>query len=143
VFAATYGGTLVVGLREGDPVSLDPTLGGTSADLKVRVQMCLRLYEYADNHGALELAPVLAAAPPVISADGLTVTVRLRPGIEFNDGTPLNAQAVVASYQHYVTYPGSKVDFPTVAGVTAPGPYTVVFRLEQRDSSFTGSAGAP
>jgi peptide/nickel transport system substrate-binding protein len=139
--AGKYGGTIVVGLREGDPLSLDPTLAATSADAKVLPQMCLRLYEYADNHGTLELSPVLAAAPPEVSADGLTYTLRLRPGVAFNDGTPLTAQAVVASYQRYLTYPGSTKagDFPTVAGVVAAGALTVVYHLKQRDSSFTGN----
>ena len=94
--------------------------------------MCLRLYEYAYNHGKLELAPVLAAAPAAISADKLSYTIRLRQGILFNDGTPFNAQAVVTTYQRYITYPGSlsSGDFAGVDSVTASGPYTVVYPPE-------------
>ena len=41
--------------------------------------------------------PVLAASPPTPSKDGLSYTILLRKGVLFNDGTPLNADAVVAT----------------------------------------------
>src|SRR5262249_29381916 len=55
--------------------------------------------------------------------------------------TPFNAQAVIASFQRYTTYPGSQreSDFAGVASATAAGPYTVVYHLTQRDSPFTGN----
>ena len=85
--------------------------------------------------------PLLAAAPPVLSKDKLTVTIQLRQGIEFNDGTPFNAQAVVATVQRFISYPGSSRanDFTDVDSVTASGPYTVVFHLKAPDSTFTGN----
>jgi peptide/nickel transport system substrate-binding protein len=137
---SNYGGVLVVRLG-GDPDSLDPTVSRTPFASGIQQAMCLRLYEFASNHGKLELDPILAAAPPSISADKLSYTVELRKGIEFNDGTPFNAQSVVASYQRYVTYPGSAQasNFVDVAAVKATGPYTVVFNLKQRDSTFTGN----
>jgi peptide/nickel transport system substrate-binding protein len=48
---------------------------------------------------------------------------------------------VVATYLRYVTYPGSsrRNDFASVTGVTASGPYSVVFHLKARDSTFTGN----
>src|SRR5262249_25619015 len=89
----------------------------------------------------LRLAPVLAAALPVLSKDKLSYTIQLQQGVLFNDGTPFNAQAVVASYQRYTTTPGSvrASDFASVASVTATGPYTVVYHLKARDSTFTGN----
>ena len=67
-----------------------------------------------------------------------TYTVQLRKGIEFNDGTPFNAQAVVTTSSASMTYPGSFLasDYAIVDSVTATGPYTVVFHLKQRDSAF-------
>lgn len=47
----------------------------------------------------LTLRPTLAADLPRPSPDGRTWTVRLRPGVTFADGTPLEAQDVVATYQ--------------------------------------------
>ena len=53
------------------------------------------------------IVPQLAAALPVISKDKLTYTIPLRQGIQFNDGTPFNAQAVVTTLQRMITLPGS------------------------------------
>jgi peptide/nickel transport system substrate-binding protein len=129
-------------LSQGDPGSLDPTVGSGGATRAVINAICLRLYEYAVNHGKPELAePVLAAAPPAVSADKLTYTIQLRRGIMFNDGTRLNAQAVITTYQRYVSYPGSlwASDFTNVGSVTAIGPYTVVYHLKQRQATFLGN----
>src|SRR5690349_17983001 len=90
-----YGGTLVVGVNQ-DPGSLDPTVSTTSVAAGIDLAMCLSLYDFEQNHGVDEYVPVLAAAPPQHSPDKLSYTVKLRQGILFNDGTPLNAQAVVA-----------------------------------------------
>jgi peptide/nickel transport system substrate-binding protein len=134
-----YGGTLVVGLgRSGDPVTLDPTVSRNPGATEVFLTMCLTLYE---TNSMLQTVPVLAAALPVPSKDKLSYTIQLRQGVQFNDGTPFNAQAVVTSYQRYVTYPGSShaSDFESVESVTASGPYTVVYHLRARDSAFTGN----
>src|SRR5262249_16429975 len=104
--AGHYGGTITVGTAA-SPTGLDPTLGQAQAVQRILPPFCLPLYSGASNHAPLELDPILAAAQPVISADKLTYTIQLRQGIQFNDGTPLNAQAVIASYQRYLTYPGS------------------------------------
>jgi peptide/nickel transport system substrate-binding protein len=131
-----YGGTLAFGLAE--PDSIDPTLSTAGSALTVYRTMCLRLYEYDSK---LQNAPVLAAALPVLSKDKLAYTIQLRQGVTFNDGTPLNAQAIVTDYQHYTSYPGSTraSDYASVDSVTATGPYTVLFHLKTRDSTFTGN----
>jgi peptide/nickel transport system substrate-binding protein len=135
-----YGGTLVVGISAGEPNSLDPTVGTTASRIPIDA-MCLRLYDYAYDHGKLEFAPVLAAGPAEISADKLSYTIRLKQGILFNDGTPFNAQAVITTYQRFISYPGSlwAGDFAGVDSVTASGSYAVVYHLKQRDSTFTGN----
>src|SRR3954452_24896607 len=97
--AGRYGGALYVGLSSGEPGTLDPALNGGSSAIEVYLAMCQRLYQVVSNHGRLEDAPMLAAAKPTLSKNKLTYTVRLRQGILFNDGTPLNAQAVVTSIQ--------------------------------------------
>jgi peptide/nickel transport system substrate-binding protein len=82
--------------------------------------------------------PLLAASQPQLSKDKLSYTIQLRQGVQFNDGTPVNAQAVVANVQRFLTYPGSarSSDFPGVSSVTVGGPFAVVFHLTQRDSAF-------
>ena len=49
---------------------------------------------------------MLAEAMPTVSRDGLTYTIKLRQGVLFNDGTPFNADAVVATDRRFMT-PGS------------------------------------
>jgi peptide/nickel transport system substrate-binding protein len=138
---AHYGGTLTLGTAS-QTTSLDPTQSSTgNGIMRLLPAYCLSLYTYASNHGTLELDPVLAAAPPTRSADKLTYTIQLRKGIEFNDGTPFNAQAVVSSFQRYATFPGSMRanDFLGVDSATATGQYTVVYHLTQQNSAFTGN----
>jgi len=100
--------------------------------------MCQPLYRH--DAGA-QLVPLFAAALPVVSKDGLTYTIKLRQGIQFNDGTPLTAQAVVTTVQRYMTYPNSsrRDGYADVDSVTATGPSTVVFHLRRRDSTFSGN----
>jgi peptide/nickel transport system substrate-binding protein len=134
--ASRYGGTLVVGQsRASEPDSLDPTVSRSGSSAEIFRAFCERLYDY---DAKFRRVPVLAAAAPVLSKDKLSYTIRLRKGIQFNDGTPFNAQAVVASVQRFMSYPGSvQVDeYANVESVSASGPNTVVFRLKARDSAF-------
>ena len=89
--------------------------------------MCQRLY---DRNAKFELVPVLAASLAQLSKDKLSYTIQLRKGVLFNDGTPFDAQAVVVTVTHYMTYPDSPKasDYASVASVDATGPQTVVFR---------------
>ena len=47
--------------------------------------------------------PQLAAALPQISADGKTVTIKLRSGVKFADGTAMDAAAVKTSLDRHMT----------------------------------------
>ncbi|WP_405162467.1 ABC transporter substrate-binding protein [Nocardia sp. NBC_01499] len=98
------GGDLVMGLSN-DPDKLDPT---TSSSLYMRYVMstiCEKLY---DNDASGNLVPQLATALPDISADGLTVTIPVRSGIQFADGTTFNADAVETSLQRHWKMEGSQ-----------------------------------
>jgi peptide/nickel transport system substrate-binding protein len=142
-FAATsrYGGALVIGVSQ-EPGSLDPTVASTMTAIEILQSMCLPLYSFVLNHGTYTYEPVLASSLPKPSDHGLSYTVHLRQGVSFNDGTPLNADAVVATVNRFMTYPGSlkSSDLANVASVTAAGPYTVVYHMKQRDSTFIASA---
>src|SRR5919106_1548755 len=90
---ARQGGTLTVALAE-DPDALDPTLARTFVGRIVFANMCEKLF---DLNAKLEIVPQLASAMPTLSSDKLSMTIPIRRGVRFNDGTPLTAQAVKMS----------------------------------------------
>jgi peptide/nickel transport system substrate-binding protein len=130
------GGTLTVAMTNGEPDALDPTLARTFSGREVFLTMCEKLY---DLNRKSAIVPQLAAALPKISKDKLTVTIPLRRGIKFNDGTPFNAAAVVKTMNHYLTFKGSvrASEIASVQSVKAKGRYTVVFHLKAPYSPLT------
>jgi peptide/nickel transport system substrate-binding protein len=133
---AKEGGTLTVGLTAGEPDALDPTLARTFSGREVFLTFCEKLY---DLNNKAQIVPQLASALPKISKDKLTVTIPLRKGIKFNDGTPFNADAVVKTIQRDQTLKGSAraSEISPVDTVTAQGQYTVVFHLKTPYSPLT------
>jgi peptide/nickel transport system substrate-binding protein len=122
------GGTLTIGLAA-DPDALDPTLARTFVGRIVFMHLCEKLY---DLNSRLKIVPQLAAGLPTVSRDKLTVTIRLRTGIRFNDGTPFNAQAVKISLDRHRTLARSAraSELSPVASVEVRNPTTVVLRLK-------------
>src|SRR5258706_8738218 len=88
--AGKTGGQMVVTMLE-DPDKLDPSLGGTAGGREVFINMCEKLYDLSADGS---IVPQLASALPTFSSDGLTVTIPLRKGAMFNDGTPFDAASV-------------------------------------------------
>jgi peptide/nickel transport system substrate-binding protein len=123
------GGTLYIGLTQGEPDALDPTLARTYSGREVFLTFCEKLY---DLDSKANIVPQLASALPTTSKNGLTVTIPLRQGIKFNDGTPFNAAAVVTSLNRDITLKGSvrASELAPVASVTTSGPYKVVIHLK-------------
>ena len=134
--AVRNGGTLVVGLTAGEPDVLDPSLARTFSGREVFLTFCEKLY---DLNAKAQIVPQLAAAMPSISKDKLTVTIRLRTGIKFNDGTAFNAAAVVKTLQRHQTLKGSTraSEISPIDGVTARGASTVVIHLKTPYSPLT------
>jgi peptide/nickel transport system substrate-binding protein len=72
-----------------------------------------------------------------VSRDGKTWTFKLRPGVRFHDGSPVDARAVQFTFQRLLTIKqGAWLDFASIARVDAPAPLTVVFRLKSPFPSF-------
>jgi peptide/nickel transport system substrate-binding protein len=136
VGTAKNGGTITVGLTNGEPDALDPTLARTLSGREVFLTFCEKLY---DLNSKAQIVPQLAASLPSISKDKLTVTIKLRTGIKFNDGTPFNADAVVKTMQRDQTLKGSarSSEISPVDSVTASGASTVVFHLKTPYSPLT------
>ncbi|MHB1533064.1 MAG: ABC transporter substrate-binding protein [Acidimicrobiales bacterium] len=104
--------------------SLDPSLNLLvyPAAQEVLEAVCDKLVTLDQR---LNPTPQLATAWKV-STDNLTWTVTLRKGVVFQDGTPLNAAAVVADAQREANPLNPyKIWRTRYASVTAAGPYTV------------------
>jgi len=125
--AIQNGGTLSVGVTTGLN-TLDPDHNPGVGSREVLRTICETLY---DNSSRGEIVPLLASGPATFSKDKLTVTIPLRKGIVFNDGTPFNAQAVAATFQRDITLPGSSRAQVLGQGttVTTNGSYDVVLHL--------------
>lgn len=101
--ATQDGGHLIVGLSA-EPDLLDPTLS-SSLHMRHLVQpICEKLYDI-DEAG--EVYPVLATDLPEVSEDELTVTIPVRTGIQFSDGTEFDAEAVATSIDRHLNLAGS------------------------------------
>jgi peptide/nickel transport system substrate-binding protein len=132
---AKEGGTLTVALAE-DPDALDPTLARTFVGRIVFLAICEKLY---DLNSKLKIVPQLAAALPKVSKDKLTVTIRIRKGLKFNDGTPLDAQAVKISLDRHRTLTGSRraSEISAVTSVDVINSTTVALHLNEAFAPLT------
>lgn len=75
------------------------------------------------------------------STDGTSLTFHLREGVEFDDGTPLDAAAIKASLDRARTLEGSTVkgDLASIADIKAVDAQTVVFQLRSPDAALPGA----
>ncbi len=120
--------TLVVALNQ-DPDILDPTLARTYVGRIIFSHICEKLYEIDEN---LRIHPQLAAEMPAVSDGGKTVTIKLRRGVTFNDGTPMTAEAVRFSLERHRTMKGSnrRSELDHVTAIEVVDPATVRLRLK-------------
>ena len=120
--------TLVVALNQ-DPDILDPTLSRTYVGRIVYAQMCEKLYDIDEG---LKIFPQLAAELPAFSDGGKTVTIKLRPGVKFNDGTPMNAEAVRFSLDRHLHMKGSnrRSEIELITAIEVVDPLTVRLKLK-------------
>src|ERR1700675_4192300 len=119
--------TLRIGLAE-DPDVLDPTLARTYVGRIVFSALCDKLFDIDEK---LNLVPQLALShePP---ADGKEVTIKLRPGVKFHDGEPLDAEAAKFSLDRHLTMQGSfrKPELATLDHVDVVDPLTIKLVLK-------------
>ena len=132
---------LRVGLAE-DPDILDPTLARTFVGRIVFASLCDKLYDIDPN---LNIVPQLATSLPQLADDGKTLTITLRQGVKFHDGTDFNAEAARFSLERHATLPGSqrKSDIASLDKVEVVDPFTIRLTLQNPFSpSRTGAAPA-
>jgi peptide/nickel transport system substrate-binding protein len=120
--------TLRIGLAE-DPDVLDPDLGRTYVGRIVFAGICDKLFDITT---AGEIVPMLATGYTT-SADGLTLTMDIREGVRFHDGTSLDAEAVAYNLRRSLDLPGSNrsSEIAQIADVVVSGPFEVTLTLSQ------------
>ncbi|MGY6633666.1 MAG: ABC transporter substrate-binding protein [Alkalilacustris sp.] len=127
---AVHAAELRIGLQE-DPDALDTDQAQTLVGRIVFESLCDKLVNISPD---LEFVPELATDWSW-SEDGLELTMQLREGVVFHDGTPFDAEAVVANIERSRTLPESRrrSELTSVESITATGPLEVVFTLGAPD----------
>jgi peptide/nickel transport system substrate-binding protein len=120
--SATAQTTLRIGLAE-DPDILDPTLARTYVGRIVFASFCDKLFDIDEK---LNVVPQLALSHET-SADGKAVTIKLRPGVKFHDGEPLDAEAAKYSLERHLGMQGSfrKPELAALDRVEVVDPLTI------------------
>ncbi|ODV13718.1 MAG: ABC transporter substrate-binding protein [Rubrivivax sp. SCN 70-15] len=118
--------TLRIGLAE-DPDVLDPTLARSFVGRIVFAAMCDKLVDVDEK---LNIVPQLATSWEW-SADHKSLTMKIRPGVTFQDGEKLDAAAVKYSIERHKTMPGSnrRGELAPVTSVDVLDPLTVRLNL--------------
>jgi peptide/nickel transport system substrate-binding protein len=127
-----HGGELVAAIRD-DPPSFNPYVGQGTGALEVLTHLIHAPLVRIDRLTG-QVQPWLAERWSQ-SADGLTWTLRLRPGVKFADGSPLTSADVLFAFEA-VNSPGIAsaiadsllIDSARIRA-TAPDPATVVLRF--------------
>ena len=128
---APIGGTLIFG-RGGDSLTLDPALILDGESAKVCDMLYDTLVQY--RRDTTDIEPALAEAWES-STDGLVWTFHLRQGVQFHDGTPLNADAVVFSLTRpQAVYRDFQAEF--INQIIALDPFTVQIQLKTPFAPF-------
>jgi YVTN family beta-propeller protein len=134
--------------------ALDPQIGGNTLDSNEILRCCLlrTLVSHVGRsyrEGGAELRPDLAAKLPEASADGLTWTFRIRPGIHY--APPMQQSEIVTAdfvralqrdarvagsttfsmIQGFDAYANGKGNPSTIAGLETPDRYTLKIHLRQ------------
>src|SRR5437879_84865 len=119
--------TLRIGLAE-DPDILDPTRARTYVGRIVFAAFCDKLFDIDEK---LNIVPQLALSNTT-SDDGKEVVIKLRPGVKFHDGEPLDAEAAKFSLDRHLTMAGSfrKPELAAVDRVEVLDPLTIKLVLK-------------
>ena len=124
---------LRIGLAE-DPDILDPDQSRTFVGRIVYASLCDKLVEITPE---LDIIPMLATDWSW-SDDNLTLTMKLREGVTFHDGTPFNAEAVAYNINRSKTLDESrrKSEVASVTGTNVVDDLTIEIMLANPDATL-------
>ena len=133
--APQKGGTLTIGLYQ-EPDNLNPYLAVQTASRLVRE---LAVEGLVDAGPGDEYVPALAAEVPTkenggISADGKTITYKLRQGVTWSDGHPFSSADVKFTWEAIMS-PGnavnSKTGYDQITSIETPDETTAVVTFKE------------
>jgi peptide/nickel transport system substrate-binding protein len=137
--------------RGADSQKLDPADVDDGESIKVLVNISQGLVRF--RHGTTEPEPCLATSWE-ISSDGLTYTFKLREGVHFHDGTPLDAQTAAFSFLRQMdksnpahlkdaTFAYWSAMFNMITAVEVVDPMTLRLRLSEPNAPLLASLCIP
>ncbi|MBI4278084.1 MAG: ABC transporter substrate-binding protein [Armatimonadetes bacterium] len=134
--AAPSGDTFVAAVRN-QPTTMDPAIGTDNPSGKFLVAAYETLVRNKfKTLDARNVEGVLATSWD-IARDGLTYTFKLRPGVKFHDGSPLDAESVKISIERMKAINlGNAFVLSAVQEVRTPDPSTVQVVLSQPHAAF-------
>ena len=120
--------TLRIGLAD-DPDILDPTLSRTYVGRIVFASLCDKLVDISPE---LDIVPQLATEWQWAD-DNKTLVMKLRRGVTFQDGEPMDAAAVKFSLERHLTLPGSnrKAEISALKSIEIVDDHTVKLMLDK------------
>jgi len=118
--------TLRIGLQE-DPDTLDGAKNWSFVGRQIFATMCDKLVDIAPDQS---FVPMIATEWST-AADGRSMVFKLRPGMKFHDGEPVDAAAVKYSLDRARTLPDSrrKTEISAIANIEVVDPATVKIEL--------------
>ncbi|MGA2549592.1 MAG: ABC transporter substrate-binding protein [Burkholderiaceae bacterium] len=128
VCTLTSAQTLRIGLPE-DPDLLDPTLARSYVGRIVFASMCDKLFDVDEK---ANIVPQLATEF-TWSNDNKALTLKLRPGVTFQDGEKFDADAVKFNLERHKNMPGSnrRGEVAPIEAIDVVDPLTIRIRLSQ------------
>src|SRR5882672_7588608 len=126
--SASAQGVLRIGLND-DPDAIDPTISRAYVGRLVFAAVCDKLFDVTPD---LRIVPQLATGYEW-AADHRSLVIKLRPGVKFHDGQPLNAEAVKFNIERHINTTGSfrKPELGDVKSVEVLNDLTVRLTLSQ------------
>jgi peptide/nickel transport system substrate-binding protein len=136
-------GTLRIAVQS-DLKNLNPLLNSNTTDVMIERLMFEPLVSATDKG---DVTGMLASSVPSvenhgISADGLTVTYRLRPNVKWTDGVPVTSKDVKWSWQAIMNPDNniiSRHGYDVVKSIDTPDAATVIVHLKQKFAPFVNS----
>src|SRR3984885_162588 len=144
------GGTLTYMIPADAPPSLDGHREGTYALIHAVAPFYSVLMRVSPENPAdtTQFVCDLCTSIPAPTDDGTTYTFKIRQGVKFQDGTPLTAADVAASWHEIIFPPNGVLSaranwYSMVDSVESPDPTTVVFKLKFATTVFIPALADP